>query len=96
MAAGINYAVLVDGVVVGSRTSASGRAYTNAVVLRHVDGTHGVVSYHSTSRLAFDARMQWAPRFASREPGSSVFVVPVAITARRAKVGDIVVAQGVL
>lgn len=98
----VHYAVVVNGKVVGSRSSKSHaqQIYTHAVVVQ--GGTHkhawnngttpvdGVMSYHSSEALARSASGQWS------HLGGTLSVVPVSVTAKRAKVGDLVVPQGVL
>lgn len=84
-----HYAVVVNGRVIGARSSQSHavQIYTHAVIVtpgRTAD--YGVISYHRSESLARDAQRTWAPRFAP----ATVSVVPVAITPRRAQVGDVV------
>ena len=93
----VHYAVAINGKVVGSRSSASHaqQIYTHALVVAKGDD-YGVVSYHSSERLAHGACNGWRARMAAGgELQGTLSVVPVAVTARRAKVGDIVVPQGV-
>jgi hypothetical protein len=96
----VHYAVTINGKVVGSRSSASHaqQIYTHALVVTPGrQGEYGVMSYHSSERLALDAKRTWTGRMgAGCELQGSLTVVPVAVTARRAKVGDLVVPQGVL
>jgi hypothetical protein len=95
----VHYAVTVDGKVIGSRSSKSHAQpiYTHAVINRFAngDGVDGVISYHSSEQLARDAARAWGNNGFNKLRGG-LYVVPVAVTARRAKVGDVVVAQGVL
>jgi hypothetical protein len=80
----IHYAVAVDGIVIGSRSSASGRQYTHAVVVDEGAGTWGVMSYHSSEALARDTARTWGAR--ERFHGK-LYVKPVTVTPRRAKEG---------
>lgn len=99
----VHYAVTVDGKVIGSRSSARHleQIYQFAVIEAALaEQPAGVVSYHSSEALALKARDGWRAaraqhpaHWATRGPLS---VVPVAVTAKRAKVGDVVVCQGVL
>jgi hypothetical protein len=92
----IHYAVVVDGKVIGSRSSKSHavQIYTHALVAAEQGKAGTVLSYHSSERLAESARGQWrvnVSRWAAQgdvEPMRFSSVVPVAVTLKRAKVGQ--------
>ena len=96
----VHYAVTVEGKVVGSRSSkshaqqitrtpSSSSASPRRWCCRMCGAPFGVVSYHSSERLALAARRTWSHLTAR-------FGRSVAVTARRATVGDYIFAQGVL
>ncbi len=95
----VHYAVTVDGKVIGSRSSKSHavQIYTHAVIVVDLaDGTAPIVSsYHGSEALCRNGHQQ-AAAVAHYHGGGSIRFVPVATTERRAKLGDVVVAQGVL
>lgn len=88
----VHYAVAVNGVVVGARTSKSHavKIYERAVVVHELaDGSKpGVVGYHSTVELALNnARGATVQSVLKHHGGGLATVVPVMTTTRRAKVG---------
>ena len=91
----VHYAVRIDGVVIGSRSSKSHteKVYTHAVVIDEGAGTWSVLSYHRTEQLARDMARTYGRTLSLT---GAYYVKPVVTTARRAKVGDLVVPQGVL
>ena len=88
----VHYAVVINGRVIGARSSKSHaqQVYTHALVISPTRDEYAVVSYHSSERLALAGRRTWSHLH------GALSVVPVAVTARRAKAGDLVVPQGVL
>jgi len=85
----VHYAVVVDGKVIGSRSSKSHaqQVYTHALVHTSADQhgvvRAGVVSYHGSVALAMGQRLYWGKQWGI----ATLSIVPVDVTAKRAKVG---------
>lgn len=88
----VHYAVTVDGRVIGSRSSKSHavQIYRAAVIVVDLaDGTAPIVSsYHGSEALAGAGGHNQAAAIARYHGGGSIRIVPVATTARRAKIGE--------
>lgn len=89
----VHYAVIVDGKVVGARSSKSHaqQVYTHALVLRKetADG-YGIVSYHGGLALAMAARTSWSRQWDL----GRLSIVPVSVTPKRAVIGASILEVG--